>query len=882
MKKRVKNLFLSLLLIPALLLPMSMPVSAEENTNKEVVDAAIIFADLHTNQDDYKDGHIQSIMKKLKSTELPFSSVISGGDAFSVCDDDHDRFPKDLGITSKITQSIRTGLSNDSISVEYVWSDHDRYADIFFSESDSEDDLYQKRTSRFVYGAGSDGKYGNEDDDNYYVYALSMADTSDALRYGLTSRTSEQVQAVISDFENTVKYLDKSKPLFIIAHQPLFYRRGDNGHASLWYESINKIAKTMDVAYFFGHNHKYDNLNDYYYEKGSIMTVATLNGGSKTYTDMPLNFSHICAGYMEPVSTDSYSDTTRKSTVIGITIYEDRIQYATYDANGLYDLDEYGNKKFAALNVSIKRKYTTPAIIDKLSMTDNKDYYLAVSNVLNYFTGYAITIPSDAKDTGVKVSLPRPLPGSEVPLAVYRVSDDAKTVTRINTSLKENGNALSFTSDSDGYYFIGTDLIPDAAPETSFATGVAHPQEDIVYYVPADSFEDGQKYLIVGEKGIDGEKIAYLNNNGVEGYEPVSISDSQIVCKNIDAVWTASGNDTDGYILQNSDNYIGGELGDTVKSSPKSAARLIYSKSDVRLHTKASSPMYLYYSTSGNEQWKFINSKNSSTSSRQMWIYKAVIGPIPQTGGCEHAFSSETFAGTYEVCGYTINTCVYCGYSNFGNFTPPLTDSSDQTTLNDENNETIDDTTIYESAGPTYNPKPSGNNTTYEEKTIYVPVDNFENNGKYLLIGEESIGGTPLAHLNKNGDEGAQKVTINTTPLVTDTATYKDGYIELSNTNAVWTASGDASKGFVLSNNGKYIGTKSDNDGDTIRSSSSNAAKVVYDASADRLKTASGTTKYLYYTTYSGEYWKWATSANSSTSSRNMMIYKEITVKVAK
>jgi hypothetical protein len=170
----------------------------------------------------------------------------------------------------------------------------------------------------------------------------------------------------------------------------------------------------------------------------------------------------------------------------------------------------------------------------------------------------------------------------------------------------------------------------------------------------------------------------------------------------------------------------------------------------------------------------------------------------------------------------------------------------------------------------------------YEEKTIYVPVDNFENSGKYLIIGEETIGGAPLAHLNNNGDEGAQKVTINTTPLVTDTTTYKDGYIELSNTNAVWTATGDAKNGFVLSNNGKYIGTKSDNDGDTIRSSSSNAAKVVYDASADRLKTASGTTKYLYYTTYSGEYWKWATSANSSTSSRNMKIYKEVTVKVAK
>ncbi len=877
MKKRVKNLFLALLLTLALLLPISTPVYAEENTNKEVVDAAIVFADLHTNQNDYKDAHIQSVMKGLKSTELPFSSVISGGDAFSVCEDNHDRFPKDFGITENITTSIRAGLGNNNIPVEYVWSDHDRYADIFFSESDSEAELYQKKTSRFVYGAGSDGIYGNEDDDNYYVYALSMADTSDKLRYGLTSRNKDQVEEVIYDFENTVKYLDKTKPLFVVAHQPLFYNRKDNGHAYLWYESLNNIGKTMDVAYFFGHNHKYDKANEYYYEKGSIMTVATPNEGQKTYSDMPLTFTHICAGYLEPTSTESYSNnTTRKNTVIGIAIYEDCIQYATYDAKGLYDLDEYGNKKFDALNVSIKRKYTTPAIIDRLSEADNQKYYLAVSNVLNNFTGYAITIPSDAKETGVIASLPRPLPGSEVSLAVYRVSDDAKTVTRIRTSLTENGNALSFTSDSDGYYFIGTDLIPDAAPETSFATGVAHPQEDIVYYVPADSFEDGQKYLIVGEKGIDGEKVAYINNNGVEGCEPITITDSQIVCDSINAIWTASGNDADGYILHNSNNYIGGEIGDTVKSSSNSAARLTYSKSDVRLHTKASSPMYLYYSTSGNEQWKFINSKDSSTSSRKMWIYKSVAAPIPQTGGCEHAFASETFKGTHQTCGYTINTCVFCGYSNFGNFTPPLTDSSVQNNSDDEMN---DDTTLLGSPGP--QGKDASKETTYEEKNIYVPVDNFENNGKYLLIGEDSIGGTPLAHLNKNGDEGAQKVTINTTPLVTDTTTYKDGYIELDNANAVWTASGDASKGFVLSNNGKYIGTKSDNDGDTIRSSSSNAAKVVYDASADRLKTASGTTKYMYYTTYSGEYWKWSTSTNSSTSSRNMKIYKEVTVKIA-
>lgn len=867
--KRMKRLIPSLLLTLALLLTMSTPVHAGEDAKSDVIDAAVVFADFHVNQppanastqqlnEAYKTDFLRSVMTGIKNSGLPFSTVTSAGDAFSVCEDNGDN-PKYFCETAPITNTIKSVLGN--VSVNYVWSDHDRYSDKFNTRDQygNINPIDGAKTSGFVYGL--DGKT------NYYIFNLSMADLSTDDRYNSGFNSDESIANTIASFKEIAETLDPEKPLFIMGHQPLFDRRNDNGHALEWCNAINEVANYMDVSYFFGHNHNHDKEYDYVYTKGQTMSVTNNSKGDST--DVKINFTHLCAGYLNPGSHTTNSK-TRTNTAMIITIYPDRINYSTYNKDGLYT-DAF------SVNLDVKRDAVTN--VSELKLKANRPYYEAASSVLNDYIGYAVNLASNAANA--TVTLPRPIPGSHLTLGVYKLSDDGKTLTKVNTTPTSVVPTISFTTSSNGIYFIGTDLNPNAAAGTTFNAG-AIPTDNGIKYRLTDSFENGGKYLLVGELALNGgAPIAYVNNNGNEGIEEVSIYCDDIYLDNPNAVWTATGDDHSGYTLSNNGKYIGGETGNTVKGSFGEAAYLSYNATDIRLHTASTTPMYLYYSTSGTEQWKFNKSKNSDTSNRRMWIFKEV--PV-----CDkHTYASITTPPTANSEGWTRSTCIFCGNQvtnvvlyrgwSIPQASIEVTTMKESTTKESTRSSSSSESCNKAPANPTVNAP-----VVYEEKTIYVPVDNFENNGKYLLIGEETIGGAPLAHLNNNGDEGAQKVTINTNPLITDTTTYQNGYIELSNANAVWTASGDTTNGFVLSNNGKYIGTKSDNAGDTIRSSSSNAAKVIYDASADRLKTASGTTKYLYYTTYSGEYWKWATSANSSTSSRNMQIFKEVTVKVAK
>jgi len=324
--------FLSALLVLVLVFTM-MPVSASADS---VVDAAVIFSDLHTNKNDYKESTLKNVMTAIKNAGLPVSTVISAGDSFSVNDDSG----KYTGYTSKLTGYIQAVWGN--IPVHYVWSDHDRYA------LQEDDKTLLSNDSGFVYGAGADGKYGTDDDSNYYIFSLSMADLSTNNRYNADFHSNAEVTAAVTAFTQTAGSLKKDRPLFVASHQPLLDRRNDNGHALEWCNAINAVAETMDVALFFGHNHRYDTASDYYYAKGSTMPVCKDSSGNAQ--SVKLNFSHMCAGYLAPSSTGSTSNTTRQGVALGITIYEDSIRYATYNSSGLYT-GSY------ALDVTVKRDF---------------------------------------------------------------------------------------------------------------------------------------------------------------------------------------------------------------------------------------------------------------------------------------------------------------------------------------------------------------------------------------------------------------------------------------------------------------------------------------------------------------------------------------------
>lgn len=331
----------------------TLAVEDESRAASEVIDAAIFFSDLHAmyNGDSsegnkgYKKDVVTSMMTALKNTGLTFSSVTSVGDAFSSNEKAY------TGKTSVITGYIRAALGDQDIPVNYTWSDHDRAA---LAENDT--DLLENK-SGLIYGAGKDGIYGNEDDGNYYVYAISMSDTSSAERYSQPSTFTTQK---LQDFKNAVEVLDNSKPIFIASHQPLLARRSDNQYAYQWCTAINEVAESRDVAFFFGHNHNYDKTEDYYYGKGDTMTVQD---GSSTKA-VKLNFTHLCTGYFDPATT-GYAGNSRQGTVMLVTVYDDAINYTTYCSNGVYT-GSY------ALNETVTRDHAVQETINEVRDEETK------------------------------------------------------------------------------------------------------------------------------------------------------------------------------------------------------------------------------------------------------------------------------------------------------------------------------------------------------------------------------------------------------------------------------------------------------------------------------------------------------------------------------
>ena len=383
--KRLIALFLSIIILVGLV-PSAVFAEGESLASGEVVDALVMFSDLHSSKNDYKQSAIEGVMTAVSG--LPISSVTSCGDAFSVNEDSG----KYDGSTSTITGYIQSALGK-AVPVNYVWSDHDRYAlDANGSYLDSQ--------SGFIYGAGADGTYGTADDGNYYIYELSMADLSTNDRY-YTGKISDSkdISGTVASFKAVAATLDQTKPLLIASHQPLLDNRNDNGHALIWANAINEVAASMDVAFFFGHNHKYDNAGDYYYAKGSTMSVCSdKNGGS---TNVELNFTHLCAGYLEPTSTGSYSSSgTRRNVVMAVSIYEDALKFTTYDKNGVYTgsyaVNETVAREFAGDGTGVPKGYTLDSIA--IANVTKTDYFVGQSVDLQSFTVNAIYVKEGAEN----------------------------------------------------------------------------------------------------------------------------------------------------------------------------------------------------------------------------------------------------------------------------------------------------------------------------------------------------------------------------------------------------------------------------------------------------------------------------------------------------
>lgn len=468
---------------------------------KTPIDAAVIFTDLHTSKSNYKQSTVEGIFGAVRNAGLPVSNIVSGGDAFSVNGDSDGSNGKYTGYTATISGYIRNAMGDANMPIHYVWSDHDRYA---VQEDGS---TLLDKTSHLVYGAGNDGVYGTADDGNYYIYLLSMADISTNDRYsaGFSSNRAKNgftatVDQAIANFQADAAKLLKDRPLLIVSHQPLLDNRNDNGNAYKWCTAINTVAEEMDVAFFFGHNHKYDKSSDYYYAKGSTMSVCSDSSGNAK--SVKLNFAHICGGYMEPTSTGSYSSSgTRRNVVMAVIIYDDAIQYTTYTSSGVYT----GNY---ALNTTVARDHAAPAAPEEPEVTEPAP------------TEPEVTEPAPTEPAPTEPVTPE-VP--EEPVAEGKIWRKATTMEAGKRYILVN---YGYNDSNVGTYAIGSDAAPVALEVKTDATGayVVTDDESLAWVATANGTRFNLSNAVTG-KYLRSTGTAY-NNTSADLTVDTSVSSS--------------------------------------------------------------------------------------------------------------------------------------------------------------------------------------------------------------------------------------------------------------------------------------------------------------------------------------------------------------------
>ena len=510
LRSNIKRILSALLVLVLVISAVPMQVLGADAA-KTPIDAAVIFTDLHTNKSNYKQSTVEGIFGAVRNAGLPVSNIVSGGDAFSVNEDTSSSNGKYTGYTATISGYIRNAMGDANMPIHYVWSDHDRYA---VQEDGS---TLLDKTSHLVYGAGSDGVYGTADDGNYYIYLLSMADISTNDRYsaGFSSNRAKNgftatVEEAIANFQSDAAKLLKDRPLLIVSHQPLLDNRNDNGNAYKWCTAINTVAEEMDVAFFFGHNHKYDKSSDYYYAKGSTMSVCSDSSGNAK--SVKLNFAHICGGYMEPTSTGSYSSSgTRRNVVMAVIIYDDAIQYTTYTSSGVYT----GNY---ALNTTVARDHAAPAAPEEPEVTEPAPTEPEV-------TEPEVTEPAPTEPAPTEPEATEPVTPEvpEEPVAEGKIWRKATTIEAGKRYILVN---YGYNDANVGTFAIGSDAAPVALEVKTDSTGayVVTDDESLAWVASANGTRFNLSNAVTG-KYLRSTGTAY-NNTSADLTVDTSVSSS--------------------------------------------------------------------------------------------------------------------------------------------------------------------------------------------------------------------------------------------------------------------------------------------------------------------------------------------------------------------
>ena len=880
--KRILSLVLCFVMLVGMMPAFAIAAKAEEVP----VDALVVMSDLHigTNSTNSTNKQllVQNILNRMKEDNLPVSSVASAGDMYSSNEGTMQ------GDASAVTDWIKAVFN---VPVNYVWTDHDRAATDIAKES------------RLVYSG------------NYYVYLLSMADMSTYARYtdNLAKFYSDaEVTAHIEAFKTTVAGLDKSKPLFIVGHQPLFDNRGDNGHAYEWAVAINEVAGSMDVAYFFGHNHKFDKAEEYFYAKGSTIQVpineeeAGSPGGYNAdlkAESLKLEFTHVCAGYLDPGTTSS---TTRKGTAVAVKIYADRIQYVTYNGSGEYT-DSY------SVNETVARSYA--------SVIENG--YVAVpgqpgaDDVIVYGTNwttlteevpavpghdgkttYVYTLDTDGTVTDaydeelgyllVGASANSAMSGNgsigsqsvtinngaitldEIPAYQWKITPDGK-ITNGTYWLRLEINGLAqatlslTTNESYAYQWSIANSGNGNYTVTGFYNGILR---NYTYYLCYSSRNfttttnnannlrlfKGTQVVEEGTEGTDRIPGLYAYLKGELSYNVTNTTTAQealaLVKEGIAIQYatyadksgeTTYGDDAEGMTWTLDPAYDPAVPGDY-------AVTIAYNGTVLGVAEVVVPPVATYYVAEGSALYTV--EEGTSTA--------AALAAV-QAGVTVYTASDANGTGKTEVSDDSVNWEWVDTYNSGakGPYTLNITKggniiASVEVQVNTENES-------HDPADGDSNSVTIGGTTT-QNKEVYVLVNSLSA-GEYLIVNPNKN----QALSNNNGADSAVNVTLVSKEITANGTTYSE-YIENPSSSAVWTVAGSTNNGYTFANDGEYLRARRSND-----MISGTASQWTYSSTNHRLSSSG------YYVTYAGN-----NNFNNTTSTPTAIyLYKKVTAQVS-
>ncbi|NLY88000.1 MAG: hypothetical protein GX083_05605 [Clostridiales bacterium] len=209
--------------------------------------------------------------------------------------------------------------------------------------------------------------------DEYLVYVLNTQNDfpwKQGKGEGCLDKVRKTSQKMKGCFDKLIDE-GETRPVIIAGHVPLHYTgrtsslhtTGDNLYSSYIFDIVNDAGSSLDIIYLFGHNHSkgwdsYLGGASVYRAVGDTMLVPDFQETDITtdkFKAKKMKFTYFNAGYVGYFMNCSYVEVqngtssnydTKDNNLTGtvIEIYEDKLIFSRYSADGIHDLGSKGSE----------------------------------------------------------------------------------------------------------------------------------------------------------------------------------------------------------------------------------------------------------------------------------------------------------------------------------------------------------------------------------------------------------------------------------------------------------------------------------------------------------------------------------------------------------